>query len=293
VAAGLRLRLQVKARWIALLAVSVVAGCGGSGDGNHREQAAKPPSAAKQAAIAEAQKRADAVALMLSGVAGLKDMRVIETVAQERAWWVAQKRAQRVSLKLSDFPASWRKGPLPQPGVPLASVRLAKCFGIDHAGHVPVAYWQSGEFLTDGTKVTSAVWAYATEAEAEAVFDRHWRGLRRILDKQWDANYRPGRVPAADCVTALFPDGGDYRVKVEVGDRSVFLGPCAEGCAAWAVTVRVRGKGSSATAFVDLHVHRHGNVVVEMRTRRARKPFDRELQNDLLRAVIERMRVSR
>jgi hypothetical protein len=277
-----------KPRWIALLAVSVVAGCGGNGDGN-RERTAEPPSAAKRAAIAKAQNRADAVALALSGVAGLKEIPVIETVAQERAWWIAQKRAQRIALKLSDFPGSWRKAALARPGVPLASGRLAKCFGIDHTGHVPVAYAQSGEFLSDGTKVTSAVWAYATEAEAEAVFDRHWRGLRKILDKQWDANYRPGRVPAADCVTSLFRKGGDYRVKVEVGDRSVFLGPCAEGCAAWAVTVRVRGKDSSATAFVDLHVHRHDNVVVEMRTRRARKPFDQELQNDLLRAVIERM----
>jgi hypothetical protein len=283
--------VRVLRRVAAVVAVSVIAACGCdvNGDGNRENAAEQRLDAAKRAAVAEAQERADTVALALSGVAGVKQIRVIRTVAQERAWWIAQKRAQRIALKLSDFPGSWRKAALARPGVPLASGRLAKCFGIDHTGHVPVAYAQSGEFLSDGTKVTSAVSAYATEAEAEAVFDRHWRGLRKILDKQWDANYRPGRVPAADCVTSLFRKGGDYRVKAEVGWYGNFLTPCSEGCEAWRVTVRVRGRGSSATAFVDLHVHRHDNVIVEMKTRRARKPFDPELKNDLLQAVIDRM----
>lgn len=283
---------RAKMLGIAAVAVSVIAacGCGGSGDGDRKNAAEQRLDAAKRAAVAAAQERADTVAVALSSVAGVKDTRVIRSVAEERASVIAQKRVDRVALKLSDFPGSWRKTALTHPGVPLTSGRLAKCFGIDHWGHhVPaVAYVQSGDFLTDGTKVTSAVWAYATEAEAEAVYDRHWRGLRGILDKQWD-NYRPGRVPAADCVTSLLFRKGDYRVKVEVGDRGGFLMPCSEGCSTWRFTLRVRGKDSSATAFVDLYVHRHDNVVVEIRTRRARKPFDPELQDDLLQAVIDRM----
>jgi hypothetical protein len=280
--------VRVLRRVAAVVAVSVIAACGCdvNGDGNRENAAEQRLDAAKRAAVAEAQERADMVALALSGVAGVtSQIRVIKTVAQERAWWIAQKRAERVALRLSDFPGSWRKGARASEG----RRGLAKCFGIDHSGHVPVGYAESGEFLTDGTKVTSTVWTYATEAEAEAVFDRHWRGLRKILDKQWDANYRPGRVPAADCVTSLFRKGGDYRVKAEVGWYGNFLTPCSEGCESWRVTVRVRGRGSSATAFVDLHVHRHDNVVVEMRTRRARKPFDPELQDELLQVVIDRM----
>jgi hypothetical protein len=167
---------------------------------------------------------------------------------------------------------------------------LAKCFGIDHSGHVPIGYWESPAFLTEGTKVISTVWTYATEAEAAGAELRAWRGLRKILD-----NYRPGRVPAADCVMSLFSEGGDYRVKAEVGDYSVYLVPCSDGCQSWRVTIRVRGKGSSATAFVDTHIHRHGDTVVEMRTRRVRKPFagvtgrGRELQDHLLQTLIDRM----
>jgi hypothetical protein len=265
----------------AVVALSVISACGCdfNGDGDRKNAAEQRLDAAKQAAVAAAQERADTVALALSGVAGVKQIRVIRTVAQERAGWIAQKRAQRIALKLSDFPGSWRKRARAIPG----RRSLARCFGIDHSGHVPVGYTESGEFVADGTKVTSAAWVYATEAEAEAVFDGHRRGMRKILD-----NYRPGRVPAADCVTSLFRKGGDYRVKAEVGWYG-FLMPCSEDCDAWRVTVRVRGRGSSATAFVDLHVLRHDAMVVEMRLRRARKPFDPELQNDLLQAAIDRM----
>jgi hypothetical protein len=46
---------------------------------------------------------------------------------------------------------------------------------------------------------------------------------------------------------------------------------------------------------VDTHIHRHGDTVVEMRTRRVRKPFagvtgqGRELQDHLLQTLIDRM----
>lgn len=261
----------------ALVAVALAAacGCGRDGDGNREAIAERRPSAAKRAAIREAQEQADAIALALSGVAGATTAnRAIEPGAQERA--------RRVVLRLSDFPDFWRASSRAERG----DDELARCLGIDYSDLKPTGYAASDEFaLADGTKVTSDVRTYATEAEALNALTKLWRRLRHALDSG----------TADDCVTPLLPKDEDFHSEIQVGWYQFDpYRPPADYFDSWRITVRVRGvsgpaKGSSATAFVDLHIQQQGNTSAAIRTQRARRPFDPGVQEDLLQAVTERM----
>jgi hypothetical protein len=150
----------------------------------------------------------------------------------------------------------------------------------------PTGYAASDEFaLADGTKVTSDVRTYATEAEALNALTKLWRRLRHALDSG----------TADDCVTPLLPKDEDFHSEIQVGWYQFDpYRPPADYFDSWRITVRVRGvsgpaKGSSATAFVDLHIQQQGNTSAAIRTQRARRPFDPGVQEDLLQAVTERM----
>jgi hypothetical protein len=243
-------------------------------------------TAAKRAAISEAQERADAVAPALSGVAGATTAnRAIEPGAQERAG--------RIGLRVSDFPDFWRASSRAEKG----NDELRRCLGIDYSDLTLTGYVASDEFaLADGTKVTSVVRTYATEAEAVKAFTRHWRRLVHALgigsvrgrDRLW-------RTFADDCVRPLLPKDEDFHSDIQVGWYQFDpYRPPADYFDSWRITVRVRGvsgaaKGSSATAFVDLHIQQQGNTSAAIRTQRARRPFDPGVQEDLLQAVTERM----
>ena len=213
------------------------------------------------------------------------------------------RRAERINLRLSDFPSGWRKSADKRQD---AEAAFLQCLDIEQGDANDRA--RSGNFAEAHSAEASSAWSEAAvftrEEHAQQAFNSYVTGLRSSKGEQCslayvrhllEERYR-GRVQAE--AASVVPLSGLTPVEEEVYGEATFSPPpdLDEG-GAWRIAVSFHvccGGGQPPTlsedpptAYVDVVQLRRGNILSRVQTLKVLAPSD--LRDDLVAVVASRM----
>jgi hypothetical protein len=195
----------------------------------------------------------------------------------------AQKHAEAINLKLTDFPNGWRAS---TPTTNEAEkAKTLKCFGLDYSKLTLIGAASSRDFAK-GNNATASSDAKITKTEEQAK-----DGLQRVAEAL--------AGPAArDCFRKEIGSTPGYKVgEIDVGELKYPSPPNVDDARAWEVVIPTEvtsgpEKGFSLPGYVDTVVLRKGNIVAHVDTSGVLSPLDEALRAHLVRTVAERISAS-
>jgi hypothetical protein len=195
----------------------------------------------------------------------------------------AQRRAESINLKLSDFPSGWRASTR-SPDDPGGSEKFRECMGMNVSDTTLIGDADSKEFAKEGGTIASSE-ARILKSAAQAQ-----QGLDRISKSLADS------ARAEECLRGVFKKTpADYKVgEIDVGELSFHRPADVDEAKAWEMLVHLEAtsgvmKGQSVPVYLDLTYLRKGDAVTNVQTLDTFSPFDSELRDNLVQAVARRM----
>jgi hypothetical protein len=197
----------------------------------------------------------------------------------------AQERAESILLTLTDFPDGWRAEEPAEDDDEESDEAFAECIGADYSAFTMIGDAESDDFAMGETAVASSeAQVFETEQMAADAVAEFVEGL--------------GNEAADTCMSEMLGEFEDEDVEItgaEVSELSFTPPPGVDDAYAWQVVVTVEGKagsqaeGLSVPAYADLVQLRNGDETAEVTTTDIQTPFDPELRDELVAAVVGRM----
>lgn len=196
----------------------------------------------------------------------------------------AQERTESMLLTLSDFPDGWRAG-APDEEDEESEAAFRECAGVDYSAFTIIGEAQSDDFtMGETTEASSEAEVFESAEMAAASVDEFTRGF--AADE------------ADACMSEYLGEFEDDEVEItetEVGELSFTPPSGVDDASAWQVVVTVEGKpgteaaGVSVPVYVDFVLVRTGAETAAVSTVDILTPFDSELRDELVAAVVGRM----